>query len=1854
MANRAKLVIDPGHGGTAKIGGSSPNNASGYNGLLEKNLTLAVARLLRDRLAGDLDVILTRDSDTNVSLAARAAVAKDNNADLFLSIHFNGDKDPAVDGAETWVARDASTASRRFARSVLDQIVSASSIRDRGVREANFGVLLSSRHATDTAVCLAELCFLSNHEEADRLADQAYCGKLADALAAAVRTNVRVEARGLAAVLSMAAHAGGTSTVSRGAGISLLEPRFGQTTSGYTPSVGELERLYAGPLASRIMSVVDPDAVIRKGPPDFKATKKHIPQWTKVEVLSDDGDYCEVKGLDGTDYGWTKAGNLAVFYKDDPAFAGLTLTPATAITIQKSWPATRREVSATYNRLGGLIEAVAKDLSIDVEAVLAVWHVESGGVVHVPGRAVIRFENHVFFDVWGRSNTDTFDDHFQFGTRPPQTGDKCDKRYKCHKFRVNGTDPFEAVHNNDQNREYAAFELAVTLADEDSAVKCISIGGPQILGANYQILGYDTPTQMYDALQADEYAQVLGFFDFCRFVLPNAKLAEHIRNHSWEDFARTYNGSGQVTTYATKFSSAFTEATAAYATLSATTQALAARVLEDESGAPVNLVYDVELIPQPNKLACWAASMAMLVSYFKGKSIGPEALANEVDRSLRTSYGWDLLEEVKDHFGIRAIKLPSNYSFVPAPQQWHDWLKTYGPLWVTTIGAPSHAIVVHGISGDLTPSGTSMKILNPWDTRVSFDSDPIDFNPANEGYAYSRKYDVFASEFGNMSLGNYGDWRVLYIGKRAAESQSLEDADIRLQLTEEEIADGEEPNADPQAGAAAMALYSVPLTARVAYTLGRRKLGEADVQWAPDASSIDFRHIGVPISPDAFAFTPQLLEKLCECNRFDVSGFQDEVLFGLRACEIVESEKTGFVTSAQLVEAIPDHNDFRCVLGVWKRSTGEFNLFRASTVPNWHLMEGFRQGGKHANMLPTGRYLYTVGTHRKGTKSEVRGAFLQGASAVVLRTLDNLEYEIGDTWDAGSFGDNIHPARYDQRKSGPFFSSAGCQTLPGNTSAGSHTGLWGEFRVAAGLSPSSPSEENGRQFVYVMLTGREARLVGSLANPETLARLRFGSSGNEVVALQEELIRQKKLRGKASGTFDSCTKLAYLAWQQDRDSSTADGVVTPGDATALGTTMAGAAATVTQSLGWGRPQTVSLGAPSTDDVIQQYDQQQGTSYGSYSGYRATLINGTVFGKSASGVHPAFLKKLQDAEVAATAAIGGDPADIDWGVSSIGGFRAAEGWHGWGLAIDINYASSPYIMHERGEGKLDSELAPVYERIAQFQCSRPSVIPKDITQGSPGAARTGDLYDKLREESDAMVDYFTAMQDLDVLKSVIAGKPSNTDWTPITGSSNTPGAEEMQALMMSDYVTLSGRSGPAIAGKTYPSAKTVKRDDGKAADRPFAGDPTARGPEFGFLSIRREIVVALSAQGLRWGAIDFGGESGDVMHFDDGNGVMAGNIGRAKRAAKSAAEGTSQSLGLALEDSSCPADVAVDSNTALVFSAEAPLADQPDCDHKAVWTYVPDGRPEAFSVLMYLHGNDAAVTVDKANPGGRSPDWLNVPHPNLHQYVAGGPFAPGPKYELGKASQASSQRPFVLVPEVGMPPKGKDKFWSRSKAGRFETDSGTVSKLIDDCYAHLAALQYVSGSSTPPIARFFLAAHSGGGLPLGFAATSALALSTPTDLWLYDCTYGWGDDLYVKFCRHWKAWVDPAAGGTSPQDRLGNSAGSSRMVIVTTGDHDTTGHAVGILHTLQSAWKGPDGSKQPGLKAVRFTGGKLGPASGSKMPTDPDIVEIMEDASMADIHDLLQKFPIVYIHSTMEHDRIPLMYTPHLLSTAAVQ
>ncbi len=186
---RHLIVIDPGHGGNARTGGSSPNNATGPNGLLEKNLTLDMAQRVRNKLQGDnIEILMTRDEDVNLGLTARAQIARDNQADMFMSIHFNGWDDPQVDGTVTFTGREANAASQQFAQRLQSAVVAVTGVSDRGVRARNFSVIIANRHHPNTAAVLLEVAFLTNPDQAQRLTHENYKEQIANAIANSIRS----------------------------------------------------------------------------------------------------------------------------------------------------------------------------------------------------------------------------------------------------------------------------------------------------------------------------------------------------------------------------------------------------------------------------------------------------------------------------------------------------------------------------------------------------------------------------------------------------------------------------------------------------------------------------------------------------------------------------------------------------------------------------------------------------------------------------------------------------------------------------------------------------------------------------------------------------------------------------------------------------------------------------------------------------------------------------------------------------------------------------------------------------------------------------------------------------------------------------------------------------------------------------------------------------------------------------------------------------------------------------------------------------------------------------------------------------------------------------------------------------------------------------------------------------------------------------------------------------------------------------------------------------------------------------------------------------------------------------------
>ena len=216
-----RVAIDPGHGGI-------DNGKVSNSGVMEKDINLEIALLLRDRLLDELgiEVVMTRIDDTLIPLDRRAEIANAGGADIFISIHCNGWFHPDAGGFETFFLSPARTedearlaseenASLRFENSdlrpeelndldfilwdmVQNEFISESSglaeliqreldgvvtIRNRGVKQAGLKVLKGLR----MPAVLIEVAFLSNPEEEILLQDPLFQRDVVGGIVEAVR-----------------------------------------------------------------------------------------------------------------------------------------------------------------------------------------------------------------------------------------------------------------------------------------------------------------------------------------------------------------------------------------------------------------------------------------------------------------------------------------------------------------------------------------------------------------------------------------------------------------------------------------------------------------------------------------------------------------------------------------------------------------------------------------------------------------------------------------------------------------------------------------------------------------------------------------------------------------------------------------------------------------------------------------------------------------------------------------------------------------------------------------------------------------------------------------------------------------------------------------------------------------------------------------------------------------------------------------------------------------------------------------------------------------------------------------------------------------------------------------------------------------------------------------------------------------------------------------------------------------------------------------------------------------------------------------------------------------------------------
>ena len=214
-----------------------------------------------------------------------------------------------------------------------------------------------------------------------------------------------------------------------------------------------------------------------------------------------------------------------------------------------------------------------------------------------------------------------------------------------------------------------------------------------------------------------------------------------------------------------------------------------------------------------------------------------------------------------------------------------------------------------------------------------------------------------------------------------------------------------------------------------------------------------------------------------------------------------------------------------------------------------------------------------------------------------------------------------------------------------------------------------------------------------------------------------------------------------------------------------------------------------------------------------------------------------------------------PTFAEWhGIRGVGGYRKAAGWHGKGLAVDLNYSTNGYAVSRTrckrgvilgGEAAGASILGAREAFVAA--CDRACVAldgaPADLSARKPGES-TGSVWDRWHRVSEAvrlyLRPYYQSADALDV------------------GEADAVPGVAIPAQVTADYQALRV---PLVVGQPLPHPRTT------------------RNPARGLMDLPRAVVVALcDVGGLRAGLCDFGpAESSDIMHFDTASKIASGAV-----------------------------------------------------------------------------------------------------------------------------------------------------------------------------------------------------------------------------------------------------------------------------------------------------------------------------------------------------------------------------------------
>ena len=183
------VVLDSGHGG------DDPGKI-GANGVKEKDINLAIARLLKKKLEKQgILVVMTREGEDDLSdpgavnakvqdLQRRVQLIHKKKPDCVISIHQNSYPDAAVKGAQVFYY--TTSGEGKAAAEILQNELLEIDPENKKREKANNTYYILKK--TEVPTVIVECGFLSNHKEAEKLSDEAYQGKIAEAVVKGIKS----------------------------------------------------------------------------------------------------------------------------------------------------------------------------------------------------------------------------------------------------------------------------------------------------------------------------------------------------------------------------------------------------------------------------------------------------------------------------------------------------------------------------------------------------------------------------------------------------------------------------------------------------------------------------------------------------------------------------------------------------------------------------------------------------------------------------------------------------------------------------------------------------------------------------------------------------------------------------------------------------------------------------------------------------------------------------------------------------------------------------------------------------------------------------------------------------------------------------------------------------------------------------------------------------------------------------------------------------------------------------------------------------------------------------------------------------------------------------------------------------------------------------------------------------------------------------------------------------------------------------------------------------------------------------------------------------------------------------------